>query len=111
MARTTKAAARPAKKITRNNRVSILNWMGTLLVCSIPGVSIIAAICFLIFGRAPAKKTFAWAILIWSILLIAAYIVLALAFPHVLNDLSAKLHDLASRSPEVTGGPLVQVTP
>ena len=51
----------------KKNRISVLNWMATLLVCAIPGVNIIAVICFLIFAKSASKKSFALALLIWKI--------------------------------------------
>ena len=50
---------------------SVLNWMGTLILCSIPGVNIIALILFIIFAKAQAKRSFAIAMLLLSILGVA----------------------------------------
>ncbi len=37
---------------------SILNWMGTILMCSIPGVNLIFLILSAIFARTHAKRAF-----------------------------------------------------
>lgn len=72
----------------KRSRVSFLNWMITLLLCAIPGVNIITAICFLIFGKEPSKKTFAAAVLVWNILIAIACIVLLIVMPETLIALS-----------------------
>lgn len=77
-------------------KISILNWMGTLLLCSIPGVNIIAFICFMIFAKSPSKKTFAAAMLIWTFILLAAAIALLAVFPTEAGQLADYLRELAA---------------
>ena len=45
------------------NRVSVWNWMLTLLLMAIPGVNIIALICYLIFAKAQPKRSYMLAVL------------------------------------------------
>ena len=56
----------------KKGKISVWNWMGTLFLCAIPGVNLIATICFLIFAKSPSKKSFAWAMLLWMVILLAA---------------------------------------
>ena len=53
------------------NRISVLNWMGTLIVMLLPGVNIIAAILFIILANTQPKRTFAIAFLLVALLLAA----------------------------------------
>ena len=77
------------------NSVSLINWILTVLVCSIPGVNLIAYILFVIFGRARSKRRFAAANLI-VIGLIAILIVAALiAFPDAMKSAADWLRDYA----------------
>lgn len=74
---------------SKSKKVSVWNWMGTLILCSIPGVNIIALILFIILAKAPAKRNFAIAALI----LMALAFVLVLAAFLVLPDELARLAD------------------
>ena len=80
----------PAEK-TKNKKISILNWMGTLLVCSIPGLNLVALILFIIFARNPSKRSFAIAGLLWMILLFALICAAFLIFPAELSEFAAYL--------------------
>lgn len=71
------------------SKISVINWMGTLLLCSIPGVNLIAIICMLIFAKSPSKKTFALALLLWMIIAVVAIVALLAIFP----DQAATLAD------------------
>lgn len=82
-----------AKKSTH---ISVLNWMGTLLACSIPGVNLIALILFLIFAKSSSKKSFALAVLLWSLLSVVIVIALLLAFPTQAADLANLLREAAA---------------
>lgn len=86
-------------------KISVINWMGTLLLCAIPGVNLIAIICFLIFAKSPSKKTFAGAVLIWSVLIAVAAALLLLFFPQEAADLANILRDTAAQMP--TPAPVV----
>ena len=59
---------------------SVLNWMGTLILYSIPGVNLIFLILSALFARSSAKRGFAIA----AILLFAAFAV----FPDYFNNLA-----------------------
>ncbi len=67
---------------------SVLNWMGTLILYSIPGVNLIFLILSAIFARSSAKRGFAIAgillLLLGAILLFAAFAV----FPDYFNNLA-----------------------
>ena len=67
------------ENIKKYRKVSVWNWMGTLILMAIPGVNIIATILFLIFAKAQAKRSYAWANLILALvgtaLFCAAFII------------------------------------
>ncbi len=90
-----------ARSKSKKNSVSVLNWMGTILLCAIPGVNIIALICFLIFAKAPAKRTFAWAMFWWIIILVVLAIVLLLALPQQASQLAEALRQAAQTTTAV----------
>lgn len=90
----------------KKTRVSILNWMGTLLLCAIPGVNIVALICFLIFGKSPSKRTFAWAMLLWMIIAVVLSVILLLALPEQAAQLAATLRETAAQAPLPTPTPI-----
>jgi uncharacterized membrane protein YqjE len=75
----------------KSKRISVLNWMGTMLVCSIPGVNLIALILFIIFAKSPSKRSFAIASLLWIILLIALVCAAFLVFPEQISEFAAYL--------------------
>ena len=68
-----------AEKTNKYKKVSVWNWMGTLILCSIPGVNFIALIMVIILAKAQAKRSFAIAMLVlWilcAVLVFAAFIV------------------------------------
>lgn len=66
------------KKMTT---VSVLNWMGTIILTAIPGVSLIFVILTLIFAKAPSKRNYAWALLILTALTMMAIVALLAIFP------------------------------
>lgn len=86
-----------AKK--NKSKISILNWMGTLLLCSIPGVNVIAIICFLIFAKSPSKRSFAWAVLLWAIIGIVAAVALLLLLPEELGRVADLMRAAATAAP------------
>ena len=59
------------------NRPSVLNWMGTLILCGIPRVNLIFLILSIIFAKTGAKRNFAIASLLlmvlWLVLTCAAF--------------------------------------
>ena len=52
----------------KGKRISIWNWMGTLFLCCIPGVNLIALILFIVFGKTASKRGFATAALLLMLL-------------------------------------------
>lgn len=80
----------------KKNRISVLNWMGTLLLCAIPGVNLIATICFLIFAKSPSKKSFALAMLLWMLIAAIATFALLLALPTQAALLADWLREIAA---------------
>lgn len=75
------------------NRPSILNWMGSLILFSIPGVNLIFLILSIIFAKTAAKRNFAIAALIlmvlWVLLVCAAFVL----FPEQLTQYAQTLRD------------------
>lgn len=57
--------------------ISILNWMGTLILSSIPGINIILWVIWGVTSKKRSKRNFAWASLILTIL---CAVLIALAF-------------------------------
>lgn len=90
----------------KKTRISILNWMGTLLLCAIPGVNIVAIICFLIFGKSPSKRTFAWAVLLWMVIAVVLSAVLLLVLPEQAAQLAETLREAAAQAPVPTPTPI-----
>lgn len=79
----------------KSTKISTLNWMGTLLLCAIPGVNLIAIICFMIFAKSPSKRSFATAMLIWTLAMLVAVVVLLAVFPTEAGQLADYLRTLA----------------
>ena len=77
-------------------RISVLNWMGTLFLCAIPGVNLLYLLLTIIFAKTPSKKNFAWALLLWTVLLCAAASALLLIFPEQSAELANWLRAYAA---------------
>ncbi|MBQ3575766.1 MAG: hypothetical protein IJA26_08840 [Clostridia bacterium] len=79
------------KEKSKQRRISVWNWMGTLALSAIPGVNIIAWILFIIFAKTQSKRNFAIAcivlMLILAVLVCAAFVL----FPQQLTQLAADL--------------------
>lgn len=75
----------------KSRKISVWNWMGTLILCSIPGVNLIALILFIIFAKAQAKRSFAVSALILMILALALVCAAFLVFPEPLSRFAAQL--------------------
>jgi len=80
----------------KKNKISVLNWMGTLLLCAIPGVNVLAVILFLIFAKSPSKRSFAVAMLLWMLLLAVGIAAVMLALPEQVAWLSDWLRNYAA---------------
>ena len=90
------ASAEKSGKSGKSKRVSVWNWMGTLILLAIPGVNLIALILFLIFAKAQAKRSFCVAWLILMLLIIVLTVAALLIFPQQLTDLATYLRGLAA---------------
>ena len=80
-----------AEKKKRLKKVSVWNWLGTLIVCGIPGVNVIALILMIILAKSQAKRSFAVAMLILMILAFALVFTAFLLFPYELSELAAMM--------------------
>ena len=78
---------------------SVLNWMGTLILCGIPGINLIFLILSAIFGKSSAKRSFAVA----GILLMLLSLVLTCAafaiFPDFFTRLAESIRDAGELIP------------
>ena len=78
----------------KTRKVSVWNWMGTLILSAIPGVNIIAMILFIIFAKAPSKRSYAiaWLVLmlLGAALVCAAFIVFGMEIASFADGLRAK---------------------
>ena len=82
-------------KSSKSKKVSVWNWIGTIILMGIPGVNLISAILFIIFAKAQAKRSFciAWLILstVGLVLLCAAFLFL----PELMTAISEQLRAAA----------------
>ena len=84
-----------AEKSGKSKRVSVWNWLGTLILMCIPGVNLIALILFLIFSKVQAKRNFCIAALILMLLGIALVCAAFLILPDQLAQLAQALREAA----------------
>ena len=98
--------SRPVPRKTRSNRVSVLNWLGTLFLSIIPGVNIIAWILFIIFCKPQPKRSFAIAAIVLSVLLCVLVIAAFFVFGDQLVEWAQKL---AASVPPAAATPAVVV--
>ena len=80
-----------AENKSKYRKVSVWNWMGTLILCSIPGVNLIALILFIIFAKAQSKRSFAIAMLLLDLIVVALVVAAFLIFPDQLAQFAADL--------------------
>ena len=95
------SSAEKSTKSNKSRKVSVWNWIGTLILLSIPAVNIISAILFIIFGKAQAKRSFCIA---WLVLLVVALLLFCAAFLF-LPELMTALSDLLRQA----AGPVVSL--
>ncbi|MBQ6595817.1 MAG: hypothetical protein IJH78_09190 [Clostridia bacterium] len=88
-----------ARARAKTAKVSFWNWVGTLILCSIPGVNLIAIICFLIFCKNPSKRSFAAAALVLMLLCAIACVVLLVLMPEQISNAADWLREFANRAP------------
>lgn len=74
-------------------KVSVWNWMGTLILCAIPGVNLIAVILFLIFAKAQAKRSFALAMLLLMLIFTALTCAAFLVYSNQIAQFAAMLRN------------------
>ena len=82
-------------KNSKSRKVSVWNWMGTLILMGIPVVNLISAILFIIFSKAQAKRSFCIA---WLVLAVVCFLLVCAAFlflPELMTSLSALLREAA----------------
>ena len=80
-----------AENKSKYKKVSVWNWLGTLILCSIPVVRLIALILFIIFAKAQSKRSFAIAMLVLDVLVVALAFAAFLIFPDQLAQFAADL--------------------
>ena len=80
-----------SEKTTKYRKVSVWNWLGTLILLSIPGINIITLILTIILAKAQAKRSFAIAMLLLMILGAALICAAFLIFPQQLSQFAADL--------------------
>ena len=83
--------------------------MLTLLLMAIPGVNIIALICYLIFAKAQPKRSSMLAVLIWSILIVVGVAAVLMLMPEQVAKFSdtprSQLDALPTIAPAITPNP------
>lgn len=89
------ASAEKSKKSSKSRRVSVLNWIGTLLLMGIPVVNVISAILFIIFSKAQAKRSFCIAWLVLSVLALVLAFLAFLLLPELMTAVANELRLLA----------------
>ena len=75
------------------NRPSVLNWMGTLILCGIPGVNLIFLILSIIFAKTSAKRNFAIAALLLMVLCLVLVGAAFAIWPSYFLQLSVRMRD------------------
>ena len=95
------SSAEKSSKNNKSKKVSVLNWIGTLILMGIPVVNVISAILFIIFADAQAKRSFCIA---WLILVAVAVALLCAGFmflPELMTQISDFLRSGAGAGPVV----------
>ena len=96
------ASAEKNTKNNKNRKVSVWNWIGTIILMGIPVVNLISAILFIIFAKAQAKRSFCIA---WLILAAVALVLICAAFlflPELMTSISEFLRATAAANPAVS---------
>ena len=89
------SSAEKSTKSSKNKKVSVWNWIGTIILMGIPGVNLISAILFIIFAKAQAKRSFCIAWLILSILCLVLLCAAFLFLPELMTSISDLLRAAA----------------
>ena len=96
------SSAEKNSKSNKSRKVSVWNWIGTLILMGIPVVNIISAILFIIFAKAQAKRSFCAA---WLILVVVSVALLCAGFlflPELMTQISEFLRSGAGMGPVVS---------
>ena len=72
---------------------SVLNWMGTLILCGIPGVNLIFLILSIIFAKSSGKRNFAIAGLVLMVLCAVLIFAAFAVFPDFFTELGQTLRE------------------
>lgn len=84
---------------------SVINWMGTLILYSIPGLNVIFLILTAIFAKSTAKRRFAIAAILLMLLAIVLVIAAFVALPDFFTELAQTLREsgqIPGTLPELT---------
>ena len=96
------SSAEKTTKSNKNKKVSVWNWMGTIILMGIPVVNLISAILFLIFSKNPSKRSFCIA---WLILTAVVLVLVCAAFlflPELMTTVSGILRTAAEANPVIS---------
>ena len=85
----------------RGYRISVWNWLGTLVLSAIPGVNIIAWILMIIFAKRQPKRSFAIAALVLTVLCAALIAAAFFLFGAQLKDMARELAEATTKAPPV----------
>ena len=84
---------------TSKKQPSVLNWMGSLILCAIPGVNLIFLILSAIFAKSTGKRSFAIAgillIVVFAVLIFAAFAI----FPEFFTRLTESMRNVVHPVP------------
>ena len=75
----------------RRKGISVLNWMGTLILCAIPGVNVVALVLMAILAKSKSKRHFAAAALILMGIAAVLTIIAFVAFGEFLTEFAQAL--------------------
>lgn len=82
------------------NTPSVINWMGTLILYSIPGLNVIFLILSAIFAKSTAKRRFAIAAILLMLLAVVLIIASFVVFPEFFTELAQAMRE-SSNMPAV----------
>ena len=80
------------REFGRRSVVSVMNWIGTLIVLAIPGVNIIMLFVWAITCKRASKRNFCIAVLVLSLICIALSLALAAVYGNVIAVWLEKQH-------------------
>jgi len=73
-----------AREFGRRSVVSVMNWIGTLIVLAIPGVNIIMLFVWAITCKRASKRNFCIAVLVLTLICIAVSLALVAVYGNVI---------------------------